>query len=993
MTRLLRTGGFVLGLTCVVAADDISFNRDILPILSNNCFVCHGPDNSLREADLRLDQLEYILDVVTPGDPEGSELMSRVRATRASKRMPPHETGKTLSDKEIALLQTWIEQGAVWEEHWSYVLPVRAALPSVSEPAWCLTPIDRFVLARLDEEGLSPNPEADKRTLLRRVTLDLIGLPPTPSDVQAFLGDESPNAYDRVVDRLLASPHFGEHAARPWLDLARYADSQGYEKDSLRTMWRYRDWVINAFNNDMPFDQFTREQLAGDLLPDATVEQRIATGFHRNTQTNTEGGTDDEEFRAAAVIDRVNTTMQGWMGLTAGCAQCHDHKYDPFTQQEYFELYAFFNQTKDNDAPSDQPFIKAPTGATVLKLAQNQLKIDAINATLEAPDTALKETIATWLAESITEDDWRVLRPAAAETNSDATLEILEDGVIVAGGPVPLVDVYTLRFEDVTTPISALRLEVIEAEDGVGPGRSGHGNFVVNELEFRVGDATTPTRFGRAEATHNQLNFVIDEAIDGKDDPLNGWAVAPVYNKGQTAVFAFDAPLTLADGQASVTIRQSHGTQHTLAQFRLSATAKSSARLPLSGDLATAAAVMPDDRTPEQWLALATAAVEERPSLVALRTEQERLAGMVPTALVMAELPITQRRKTYLFNRGTFLVPDTERGVLEPGVPEVMHALDVDVPSRLDLAEWLVAADNPLTARVQVNRLWGRLFGRGLVSSVENFGVQGMRPSHPELLDFLAAHWQEDLKWSPKALARLLVLSATYRQASHIDPVVLARDPRNRLLSRVSRVRLSAEALRDSALAVAGLLVESRIGGPSVLPHLPKGMLPQAFTGFVAQASTGDDLYRRGLYTQWRRTGHYPTFATFDAPSREFCLVSRERSNTPLQALAMLNDKVFVEAAQAIGRRVVAMETTIDGRIERAFELALAREPEQDEARVLREVYDEAYAVASDDPDGAMALATIPIGPLPEGVQVEVAAAMTVVGNVILNLDEFVNRP
>ena len=989
--------------------DAIEFNRDILPILSNNCFTCHGPDPNTRQADLRLDSLETATAVrpegavIVPGDTGASLLLHRINTDTAD-RMPPPDSNLELTADEIQLLTRWIEAGANWESHWAFTTPEAIDLPTVGDVQWPRNGIDAFILARLELNGLKPNPPADRRTLIRRVSLDLIGLPPTHEEIQAFLVDDEAGAYERVVDRLLASPRYGEHMARPWLDLARYADSQGFEKDNPRTMWRYRDWVIDALNADMPFDTFTREQLAGDLLDSPTQPQLIATGFHRNTQTNTEGGTDNEEFRSAAVIDRVNTTMQGWMGLTVGCAQCHAHKYDPLSHEEYYGLYAFFNQTEDADLDDDAPFIPAPTPTQQIELDQLQVTLDALNARLAPPDPEIESAVDTWLSTRSASTSWTSMTAAAMHSASGATLSTDDEGIIHVTGDVPLTDTYELEFTCDLDRITALRLEVIEGPDGHGPGRTTHGNFVLNEFELRLNTAdATLVDFHTAEATHEQTDFPATSAIDGDASAPSGWAIAPIYDQTQTVVFQLREPLALdAADSMLVSIRQTYGTQHVLERFRLSATGAEQPSLPTTPAIAAILDTTREERTDQQRETLARHVLPRSPLLAPLHTELEQVQAQhialmkdVPNALICRELAPDMQRQTHLFLGGSFLAPDTAGGPIDPMIPSVLHDFPEDAPrNRLGLSQWLTHPENPLTARVQVNRMWAELFGTGIVRTVDDFGIQGARPSHPELLDWLAITWSEELGWSPKALARLLVTSATYRQAAVVDEDMQRLDPDNILLARAPRLRLSAEQLRDQALAHSGLLVTDRIGGPSVLPHLPDGMLPQAFTSLVLQASTGDDLYRRGLYTTWRRTGHYPSFATFDAPSRELCTITRERSNTPLQALVLLNDAVFVEAAAAMARLLIEREhDDMTARIDTLFEEALARPPTDRERTIMLDLYAAAMDEASRNPEQAHVLATTHRGPLPETMAAEDAAAMTAVCNVVFNLDEYVNRP
>jgi hypothetical protein len=765
----------------------VDFNRDVRPILSKNCFACHGQDDGHRAAKLRLDRRETALlprkrgAAVVPGSADKSLLVARVTAEDESERMPPMQSGNALTSAQIATLKRWIDQGAPYAEHWAFLKPKRSPLPAVRNNTWPRHGLDYFVMARLEGRGgvtppLQPTAEADRYTLLRRVSLDLRGLPPTPEEVRAFVKDTSADAYEKAVDRFLEDPAYGERWARMWLDLARYADSAGYGSDPLRPhIWRYRDWVIDAFNRNLPYDRFTIEQLSGDLLPHPTMEQRIATAFHRNTMTNTEGGTDDEEFRVAAVKDRVDTTLQVWMGLTIGCAKCHSHKYDPITQTEYYRFFAFFNQTTDNDQPDERPTVAAMTAE---QQEQNR-RIDA------------------------------------------------------------RVAVQKIRFDEPSrVAVTALRRTAIPIES-----------------------------------------------------------------------------------------------------------------LGILGEIA--------------------------------RLEKSRPA--VPKVPVMADLPEKQRRTTHLLVKGNFLNPGEK---VEAGVPAAFHPLPKDaMPNRLGVAKWLLHPDNPLTARVTVNRFWAQLFGTGLVETEEDFGTQGEMPSHPELLDWLATEYVR-LGWDTKAFLKLLVTSATYRQSSRVTPDVLAKDPRNRLFSRGPRFRLEAEMVRDQALMLSGLL-SRKMHGPSVYPPQPPGLWQAAFNGQRTWAtSQGEDRYRRGLYTFWRRTVPYPSMATFDATSRETCTVRRIRTNTPLQAFVTLNDPVYVEAAQALARRIVKEGgSTAEERARFGLNLCLCRPPQPEQVKHVMALFESERAHYRKDAKAALALATEPLGPLPAGMDAVELAAWTVVANVLLNLD------
>jgi mono/diheme cytochrome c family protein len=774
----------LLGLSsrALSAEAPVDYNRDIRPILSKNCFACHGQDDGHRAAKLRLDRRATAVlprkrgAAIVPSAPDKSLLIARVTAADEDERMPPMQSGNSLNAAQIATLKRWIAQGAPYAEHWAFLKPKRWPLPTVRHRAWPRNGLDYFVLARLEKDGLKPMAEADRYALLRRLSLDLRGLPPTPAETEAFIKDTSADAYEKAVDRFLDDAAYGERWARMWLDLARYADSAGYGSDPLRPhIWRYRDWVIDAFNRNLPYDRFTIEQIAGDLLPNPTIEQKIATAFHRNTMTNTEGGTDDEEFRVAAVKDRVDTTLQVWMGLTVGCAKCHSHKYDPITQREYYSFYAFFNQTADNDQPDERPTLPAPSAEDREKNRRIDGRIAALKKQLAAPS---------------------------------------------------LVAVGALR----RTPI-------------------------------------------------------------------------PVES------------------------------------------------LSLLGEIA----------------------------------KLEKSRPVVPKVPVMVELPTDRQRKTHLMIKGSFLNPGE---AVEPGSPAALHPLPKDAPvNRLGVAKWLLSPDNPLTARVAVNRYWAALFGTGLVETEEDFGTQGEMPSHLELLDWLATEYVR-LGWDTKAFLKLLVTSATYRQSSKVTPEALAKDPRNRLLSRGPRFRLEAEMVRDQALALSGLL-SRKMHGPSVYPPQPPGLWQAAFNGQRTWAtSKGEDRYRRGLYTFWRRTVPYPSMATFDATSRETCTVRRIRTNTPLQAFVTLNDPCYVESAQALARRIVKEGgSTAEERARFGLRLCLCRPPQAEQVKHVMALFETEHAHYRKDAKAALALATEPLGPLPMSMNAAELAAWTVVSNVLLNLD------
>ena len=770
------------------AGSPVDFNEEIRPILSNRCFRCHGPDGAERKAGLRLDRRERALKdlggyaAIVPGKPGESRLLGRISSRDPEEVMPPPRAGERLAESEVALLERWIAEGAPYARHWAYVRPGQIPPPEVGDESWVRHGLDRFILRRLESEGLAPSPEAERYALARRVALDLTGLPPTMEEVERFVQSDRPQAYEELVDGLLSKKAFGEHWARHWLDLARYADSAGYADDPPRTIWAFRDYVIRSFNENKRLDQFTWEQLAGDLFPDPTQEQLIATAFHRNTQTNNEGGTNDEEYRNVAVVDRVNTTFAVWMGTTMACAQCHTHKYDPITQREYFQVFAIFNTSADADRRDESPLIGVST-----------------------PEFE------------------------AAKLAKESELGLLE--------------------RSLSEPDSERRLF---------------------------------------------------EHFAGSDPSLK----------------------------------------------------------------------------------------ERRTAVKALR---EELAEMKPptTVPIMRELKAGERRKTRIQVRGSYL---NQGDLVEPGLPSDLHRAPEGVQDRLALADWLMDPENPLPARVAANRLWEAIFGVGLVRTSEEFGSQGELPSHPELLDYLANRFVSS-GWNIKGFLKDLVSSAAYRQSSRVTPELLERDPDNRLLARGPRLRLSAEMVRDQALCVSALLSE-KMYGPPVKPRQPKIGLNAAFgSGIDWKTSEGEDQYRRGLYTTWRRSNPYPSMAAFDAPNREVCTVRRAITNTPLQALVTLNDPVYMEAAQSLARVLLALGKSPGETADAAYRRCLLRPAKARERRAVVELYHRTKARLVEEPERARQLATDPLGPLPEDTDLASLAAWSVVSNVILNLDEIFLKP
>ena len=1146
--------------SCPILAEDgaapvkVDFNRDIKPIISNSCYRCHGPDAAERKggADgLRLDTAEGIFAdlgghaAVVAGKAESSELIQRVTSTDPDQVMPPPGNGKPLNAHEVALLKAWIQQGAKYSRHWSYVSPVRPESPAVKNRDWAKNGIDRFILARLEQEGLQPAREADRYELIRRVSLDLIGLPPTVEEVDAFVNDVSPNAYEKLVDQLLSKPAFGEHWGLLWLDLARYADSAGYADDPARKIWLFRDYVIRSFNENKPFDQFTVEQIAGDLLP-PTDEHLVATAFHRNTLTNNEGGTNDEEFRNVAVVDRVTTTMAVWMGTTVTCAQCHNPKYDPITQEEFFKLFAFFNNTEDADRGDESPLHPIFTEDQRRQRTTWTSEIAQREETLKTLTPELKIAQSRWDTEFPRNLSWSPLKPIQGKSQAESAITLTEAGeILVAAGAKN--DTYTI---DLATPpgvLRALRLEALPNEllPGKGPGHAG-GNFVITKISASIipsaesstagryirielpgekllslaevqvfsgnqnlalegeatqistdygGDAklaidgntnghfyeaksTTHTATGkdpwwevdlRAEqkidriavwnrtdgagerlanyrivllndrrervwqhdvvaapnpsaefpvngprpvelaialADYAQSGFDPAQVLNNPDPKTKGWAIGGELGQAHSLTLITKQAITIPAGSTlRVTIEQSSEfAQHTLGHFRFWGTNEARTEEWARTPAKVISALHKDvaERTPaeqelvaQHFLSIALELAETRQQLAAAR---KSLADLRPeTVPVMKELT-ANRRTTKLQHRGNFM--DLGQEVTE-GTPAAFPPLPADAPkNRLTLARWLVDAGNPLTGRVMANRYWEQLFGIGIVATSEEFGSQGEQPVHPELLDWLACELAgipegkeaipaTQKPWDTKAFLKTLVMSATYRQSSKVSAELQQQDPDNRLLARGPRFRLSAETLRDQALLISGLL-SPKMFGPPVKPPQPNLGLSAAFGSSTDwQTSPGEDKYRRGLYTTWRRSNPYPSMATFDAPNREVCTVRRVRTNTPLQALVTLNDPVYIEAAQGLARRIVKESgPSIEDRVRHGFRLTLARPPHENELKRLADLYARSLVRFEQSADEAMRMATDPLGPAETGANVSELAAWTVIGNVLLNLDE-----
>jgi uncharacterized membrane protein len=1207
----------------------IDFIRDVQPVFAQSCYECHGP--SKRRGALRLDNKPMTFEggnsgpAIVIGDSKQSNLIKRVLGEGHEKRMP---IGKPpLPDEQIRILKAWIDQGAKWpdhasneggeeETHWAYVKPVRPALPQVKNAAWPRNGIDHFVLGKLEAEGLAPSAEADRPTLIRRASLDLIGLPPTPEEVDAFVADQSPDAFEKVVDRLLASPHYGERWGRHWLDIARYADTNGYEKDKPRVIWPYRDWVIKCINEDLPYDLFVIHQMAGDMLPGATPDQKIATGFHRNTMFNEEGGIDVEEFRYKAVVDRVQTTGTAFMGLTLHCAQCHNHKYDKISHQEYFSFFALLNDAdepeldipdsaitaqrdeiaarvatmeaglaqkfpyfdegtdwqvltpdkysaangttlgkqpdnsvlaggtspetetytvtatldfkqpvtsiklealtdpslpkngpgrakngnfvltefrfdaksgdqnaqsvavggvKSNVEQSGFPATNAidgnpstgwavatspgqfnidhwitfelkepiPAGPTTLTFTLDQQFKDhllgrfRLSAGSERPapaktDVPVEEQRKRFLELKLTEweksiapkcSEWTVIEPVKYERRHGATIKKLNDQSLLFTGDNFYRDEYELQYRTDATDVTAIRLEVLphESQPRGGPGRSPRGGFLLSEFEAAIvppresAAATQPTTTTTApavsdapasgEATPRPAGTPIAlaaavastaadsaaRAIDGRKD--THWTVPKGDGEPMAIVFRLKEKLTPAEGEMlALSIVQNYHQDENLGRVRVSVTSDPGEIDPsgVPAEIEQIIRTPREKRTPEQAAAVTRHFLQITPLLGSERAKIDKLRNTMPkyqTTMVMQERP--KPRVTRRHHRGEFLDP---REQVQPGVMATLPPLPAgETPNRLTLARWLVDQENPLIGRVTMNRIWATYFGRGIVNTVEDFGVMGEKPSHPELLDWLATELPRQ-RWSMKAMHRLIVTSATYRQSSRVTPELLQRDPVNLLLTRGPRLRVEAEIVRDVALSASGLL-DRKIGGPSVFPPQPPGVSELSYGPMAWKVSEGSDKYRRGLYTFLKRTAMYPGLTVFDAPTSEVTCVRRIRSNTPLQALTTLNDDVFVEAAQALGRRLVESASDPRGRIALAFRLCVGRHPDETETKEVEAFYTAQLARFRDKSADAAAVALAdPKAKPPEGMDLPEVAAWTTVARAILNLDETVTR-
>ena len=1004
----------------------LQFNRDVRPILSDLCFQCHGPDNDKRKANLRLDDRASALHGgksgeagIVPGQAEASEIIKRILSEDEDEHMPPKKGGKRVRPEQLAILKRWISEGAEYQGHWAFSPVQRPTVPAPATP----NPIDAFIRSRLDAAGLKPSPQADKGTLLRRLSLDLTGLPPTSAELEAFLADPSPKAYENALDRLLQSPHFGEQMALQWLDFARYADSNGFQSDGSRQMFIWRDWVIGAFNGNMPFNQFTIEQLAGDLLPNAATDQIIATGFNRNHRLNGEGGRIEAEWFVETVIDRVETTGNTWLGLSVGCARCHDHKFDPISQKEFYQLFAFFNSCEetgviggDQFTVNTKPILQFPSTEHTAKLAEFDQKIAAAKKALEearAKDAVAQKTRESRLLASA--PNWTPLRPSHLESKQGAQLSADAEGVVFSGGTHPVTDTYVIGAETDLTEITGLRLELIPDPrlPSKGSGRHGNGNPVVSEIRLsatnRQDGSQRDLELQGASADFSQKGWDVTKAIDG--NPKTGWAIHPEVHKPHAAFFRLKDPIKVPNGAAlTIHLDQQYGSGSILGKFRLSVTGSS---IPEAApeEILTIVKTPASKRTEAQRKQLAefykssgggSSEVSAKTKLDEITKAKGAFERTIPSVMVMQER--AEPRPANFLIRGQY---DRPGDPVQRGVPAALPPLPEGAPmNRLGLAQWIVSENNPLTARVWVNRAWEKFFGMGIVKSSENFGSQSDWPSYPELLDWLAAEFMRPSSkvtvagkpaqpWDMKALLKLIALSDTYQQSSKVTPVLLEKDPDNRLLARGPRSRLSGETLRDCALRVSGLMAP-KIGGPSVRPYMPKGVWDETSVyGDLLryQEGKGEDLYRRTLYTIWKRTAAPPTALLFDAPNREVCTVKRSRTNTPLQALALLNEVTFVEAARKLAERMLLEGgATPEERIRWAFRCVTCRTPEAGEVAVLVKGLQQQLDRFQTNPDAARELLAVGASPVRKDLSLEQLAAYTLSANVLLNLDEFITH-
>ena len=1057
---MLASGVLVSFLALVVAQDTIGtgdnanrvqktssldYSRQIRPILSSNCFKCHGPDEKERKAGLRLDIHEASLRpaasgeiAIIPGQPDQSTLLARITTNDPSLLMPPANSTKNLTAKEIELLRNWIQQGADYKLHWSYIKPQRPLVPVVQDANWVRAGIDHFILQRLEKEGLKPSSEADRATLIRRLCLDLTGLPPSPQEVDRFVEEDRPDAFERVVDRLLASPHFGERMAQDWLDLARYGDTNGYENDSDRSIWKYRDWVINAFNSNMPFDQFAIEQIAGDLLPNPTPEQRVATGFSRNVTYNEEGGADPDEYMVKYAVDRTNTTATVFLGMTMACAECHDHKYDPLSQRDFYSLFAFFNSIEGEKGAQGHdislpPLLSFPTSEQSETLANVRRQLTEL-------DSAIQQRLSLVKLEEIPSPGTDV------DPNEPFEYVWVDDALPIGAKPQgsedekswqwgeqPAHQVLSRKLSHTRTAKGVAQHQFVDAANGL--------RISANDKLFTYVflDAQNPPKTVMLQfydgAWEHRAYWGENLVLSGTDGSVSRQLLGPLPAAGSWVRLEVDAQ-TIGLMPGSIVTGMSFTQVDGKVYWDKAGLMAHSPQLPRPQDDPMVWETFelgppnPPSKLPPPIREILQVAVEKRTDaqktdlrkyfvqyvygkvretfdplnkqFEELKAQETKTNTAITTTMVMSEME--KRREAFVLMRGNYQTPGE---AVTPNVPAILPPLPADKPAnRLGLAYWIVDRENPLTARVTVNRYWKQFFGTGLVKTLEDFGSQGEYPSHPEVLDWLALEFmnpstatkgdtaesaREAAGWNIKSLFRLIVSSATYRQTANPDARFLERDPFNRLLSHGARFRLPAETIRDNALAISGLL-NSELGGKSVYPHQPSDFYADKGR-WKWPLSTGQDLYRRGLYTFWRRTTFYPSFQVFDAPTRETCAVDRSQTNTPLQALVTLNDPVFVEASRVLAQRIMLeVGDGVPERLRFAFRLCVARPPRENELNVLQRIYAEQLTKYLADQAAAVSLVSNGTAPRPSDLPVAELAAWTTVANVLLNLDETITR-
>ena len=1001
------------------AAEPISYNRDVRPILSDKCFFCHGPDQNKRKGKFRLDVREDAVTkkAIVPGQPEASGLIHRLRTTDPEEVMPPLNSHRTLTAAQKDLLARWIAAGAKYEAHWAYVVPVKVATPPSKNA------IDVLVQQRLRELGLQPSPRADRRTLARRLYFDLVGLPPKPEEVEAFARDKSPQAVSRLVEKLLAAPQFGERMAIGWLDVVRFADTIGYHSDNPRNIWPYRDYVIKAFNENKPFDAFTREQLAGDLLPNCTQETKVGSAFNRLLLSTEEGGAQPKDYEARMLTDRVRAVSAVWLGQTIGCAQCHDHKFDPFTQRDFYSLGAFFADLKEPIIGGREPGMLVPDDKQAGELARLEAELAKAQKDYDAPHPEWTAAYAEWqkaqLDATLQDRHWTALTPVHAESANGSKLKIEKDHALLVNGKKPETDTYTVSFTNGVSDAMGLRLEALPHDSlpGKGPGRAENGNFVLTEVTARIQRADQTTNVVSLKSARADVEQAGDSqsggyatygaaaTIDGDAQGAEpGWAILPAAGLPHQLVLALATPLTLQPGDRLTLELKQNRAGHLLGHFRIGVTTNAAAvdgnlRFPPAKEIGELLQISADQRDAEQkeklfmhFKSVAPEAAAPREQLAAARKAKSEFEAKLPRCLV--SVTNDEPRTVRVLPRGNFLIETGD--LMQPALPAVLagsassagdHRLN-----RLDLANWLVSRENPLPARVVMNRLWKQFFGVGLSKVVDDLGAQGELPPNQALLDWLACEFM-DCGWDVKHIIRLIVNSDAYQRTSVPTEKLRTRDPLNRELAVQSRWRLDAELVRDNALSVSGLLVE-KIGGPSVKPYQPDGYWENLnFPVRSYDATLGSDQYRRGLYTWWQRSYLHPSLVAFDAPSREECAAERNRSNIPQQALVLLNDPTYVEASRAFAARVLQEGgRSTKARLTWAWRQVLDRKPRADELKTLEPLLAKHLAEYRTNPSAAEALLKIGQAPLPSNADPAELAAWTNIARIILNLHETITR-